>query len=69
MIESDNYGGGTAVLRAYEASNLAVELYNSEQNPSRDDPGNAVKFAVPTIADGHVFVGAENQVAIYGLLQ
>ncbi len=68
IIESDNYGGGSAVLRAYEASNLAVELYNSEQNPSRDDPGNAVKFAVPAIADGHVFVGAENQVAMYGLL-
>jgi outer membrane protein assembly factor BamB len=67
-IESDNYGGGTAVLRAYDATNLATELYNSQQNPSRDGAGFAVKFVVPSIADGHVFVGAENQVSVYGLL-
>jgi outer membrane protein assembly factor BamB len=69
IVETDNYGGGLAVLRAYNASNLGSELYNSAQNPSRDSAGFAVKFAVPTIADGHVFVGTENQVAVYGLLQ
>jgi outer membrane protein assembly factor BamB len=69
IVETDNYGGGEAVLRAYSAGNLGTELYNSQQNPSRDNPGLAVKFAVPTIADGHVFVGAENQVSVYGLLQ
>lgn len=68
IIETDNYGGGLAVLRAYNANNLATELYNSAQNPSRDSAGFAVKFAVPTVADGHVFVGAENQVSVYGLL-
>jgi len=69
IIQSDQYGGGTAVLRAYNANNLNTELYNSQQNPSRDGAGYAVKFTVPTIADGHVFVGAENQVSMYGLLQ
>ncbi len=69
IVETDNYGGGTAILRAYNASDLSVELYNSQQNPSRDGAGNAVKFVVPTITDGHVFVAAENQVAMYGLLQ
>jgi hypothetical protein len=68
VIQSDNQNSGYAVLRAYLAHNLATELYNSEQNPSRDRPGLAVKFAVPTIADGHVFVGAQNQVAMYGIL-
>jgi outer membrane protein assembly factor BamB len=68
IIETDNFGGGLAVLRAYNANNLATELYNSAQNPSRDSAGFAVKFAVPTVADGHVFVGAENQVAVYGPL-
>ncbi|HTZ90055.1 MAG TPA: hypothetical protein VMA71_06935 [Alloacidobacterium sp.] len=68
VIESDNYGGGNAVLHAYNASNLSTELYNSNQNLTRDNPGLAVKFTVPTVADGHVFVGAENQVSIYGLL-
>ncbi|MGC2108528.1 MAG: pyrrolo-quinoline quinone [Candidatus Korobacteraceae bacterium] len=63
-------GDGTyAVLRAYTATNLGEELYNSEQNPNRDRAGLPVKFTVPTIADGQVFVGAQNQVAEYGLLQ
>ncbi len=66
IIETDT--GGSAVLRAYNANNLATELYNSAQNPSRDNPGIAVKFTVPTIADGHVFVGAQNQLSVYGLL-
>ncbi len=68
IIENDTYGGGNAVLRAYDATNLGNELYNSEQNPGRDRLGLAVKFTVPTIADGHVFAGAENQVVMYGLL-
>jgi hypothetical protein len=67
-IETDNLNSGYSVLRAYSAQNLATELYNSEQNPNRDRPGQAVKFAVPTIADGHVFVGVQNQVAMYGIL-
>ena len=68
IIENDSFGGGNAVLRAYDATNLTNEIYNSEQNPARDRVGLAVKFTVPTIADGSVFVGAENQVVVYGIL-
>ncbi len=68
IVETDTYPLN-AVLRAYNAGNLAVELYNSQQNPSRDTGPLAVKFVVPTIADGHVFVAGQNQVAMYGLLQ
>ena len=68
IVQSNNTGA-SAILRAYNATDLSVELYNSQENPSRDNPGDAVKFVVPTIADGHVFVGAQNQVAMYGLLQ
>jgi hypothetical protein len=61
--------GGNAVLRAYSAANLAVELYNSTQAPgNRDVPGGYVKFTVPTIASGKVFVGTQNSLAIFGLL-
>jgi hypothetical protein len=58
-----------AVLHAYDASNLAHELYNSNQaSGSRDHFGAGNKFITPTIADGKVFVGTTNSVAVFGLL-
>jgi hypothetical protein len=69
IVETDAYGSGYAVLRAYDATNLATELYNSDQNRQRDRAGLSGKFSVPTIADGLVFVGALNEMDVYGLLQ
>jgi len=58
-----------AVLHAYDASNLAHELYNSSQAPNgRDQFGAGNKFITPAIADGKVFVGTQNGVAVFGLL-
>jgi len=61
--------GGNEVLHAYDATNLGNELYNTAQNESRDNPGAVVRFAVPTIVSGKAYVGAANQVSVYGLLQ
>lgn len=59
-----------AVLRAYDARDLSRELYNSDQAPDhRDQFGSGIKFAVPTVADGRVFVGAQAGVAVFGLLR
>lgn len=58
-----------AVLHAYQADNLAVELYNSEQAArNRDRFGAGNKFMVPTVADGKIFVGTTNSVAVFSLL-
>src|SRR5258707_5786363 len=58
-----------AVLHAYDAANLAHELYNSNQAAgNRDHFGAGNKFITPTIADGKVFVGTTNGVAVFGLL-
>jgi hypothetical protein len=58
----------TGVLRAYNASNVGKALYNSTQNSKRDRLGSYVKFSVPTVGNGRVFVGTQNSLVIYGLL-
>ncbi len=57
-----------AVLHAYDATNLAHELYNSNQAGSRDQFGPGNKFITPVIVNGKVFVGTQTGVAVFGLL-
>ncbi len=57
-----------AVLYAYEAVNVAHELYNSEQRSARDRAGLCLRFNIPTVANGKVYVGAKGEVDVYGLL-
>ena len=59
-----------AVLHAYDATNLAHELYNTSQaSQGRDHFGNSNKFATPIVANGKVFLGTATGVAVFGLLQ
>ena len=58
-----------AVLRAYDASNIATELYNSSQAASsRDSLDSYVKYSVPTITNGRVYVGTASTLAGFGLI-
>jgi hypothetical protein len=58
-----------AVLRAYDAANVARELYDSEQRAERDRAGTALRFTIPTVAGGRVYVGAKDELDVYGLLR
>ncbi len=60
--------GNPAVLHAYNAANVGIELYNSNMAGARDQLGKGVTFAVPTVAGGKVFVGTQNSVTIFGQL-
>lgn len=57
------------VLHAFDAGNVATEIWNSTLNASRDGFGNLAKFVPPLVANGRVYVAtSSNQVAVYGLL-
>ena len=60
-------GTGPAILRAYDATALGTALWSSS-TLSSDKCGNAVKFVVPTVANGKVYVVGTNQLTVYGLL-
>jgi hypothetical protein len=68
-VETDGYSvSSPAILRAYNAANVATQLYASDQNVARDTAGPATKFVVPTIANGKVYVGTAGELDVYGLL-
>lgn len=63
-----NGSGQSAVLHAYPAADVSVQIYSSSENAVRDDPGPAIKFSVPTVVNGRVYVGSQSQISVYGLL-
>ena len=66
-LESSMSAAG--VLHAFDAANLAHELYNSAQAAGgRDSFGNGNKFITPLIVNGKVYVGTQTGVAVFGLL-
>ncbi len=61
--------GNPATLVADAATNVSVELYNSDQAGSRDQLAEATKFAVPTVANGKVYVAGRGSLSVFGLLE
>ncbi len=60
--------GTPAVLCAYDANTVATEIYASDAAGTRDQLPAGVKFTLPTVANGKVYVGTQTALAIFGLL-
>jgi hypothetical protein len=62
-------GAAPGTLRAYDATNITHELYNSDQAAgARDQLDVAAKFSIPLVINGRVYVASEGKLTIYGLL-
>jgi hypothetical protein len=60
----------SAILLAFDATNVSNEFYDSTQAqnpPNRDVPGDYVKFTVPVITNGKVYIGTATEVDVFGL--
>jgi hypothetical protein len=68
-VETDAYNSsGPAILRAYSANDVADLLYGSNLTNGRDTLGPAVKFVVPVVTNGEVYVGTQDEVDVFGLI-
>ena len=66
-VTASQQDASAGTLHAFDAANVATELWNSAMNPG-DDLGSIAKFNVPTVANGKVFVANfSNQLKVYGL--
>jgi len=66
---------GPGVLRAYDATDVTRELWDSNMDPASDCPGRVSKNAPPTVANGKVYLSsfgtlpvATGALYVYGLL-
>jgi hypothetical protein len=68
----DTTASGGPVLHAYNATDLTQELYNSTQAQTGGVPRDTIhttgKYAVPLVVNGHVYIGTESGVDVFGLL-
>ena len=64
-----NWDTVPGILRAYDASDLSHEIWNSKMMPDRDSAGLFAKFCAPTVVNGRVYLSTfGNQLQVYGLL-
>lgn len=68
LVGDANHATVPGILRAFDASNLSRQLWNSQQNARRDEVGSFAKFCTPTVANGKVYLATfSRQLLVYGL--
>ncbi|MGA8288631.1 MAG: chitobiase/beta-hexosaminidase C-terminal domain-containing protein, partial [Acidobacteriaceae bacterium] len=68
-VRSDQFSThGPLVLYAWDANDLSNTIYESDTNASRDAGGPAAKYSIPMVTNGKVYVAADGEVDVYGLL-
>ncbi len=67
--DAENNPPVPGALYAFNAANVANELWNSNIDRARDSLGNYAKFVPPVVANGRVYVATWSKaIAVYGLL-
>jgi hypothetical protein len=66
-VDISGYPTAPAILNAYNATNLANQLFSSSATGT-GAAGLATKFSVPTVANGKVYVGTQAQFDVFGFV-
>jgi hypothetical protein len=69
-VQGDGYQPThSAVLYAFDATNLGKMLWNSGEAPTmRDQAGPVAKYCLPAVVNGHVYLGTQTELDVYGEL-
>lgn len=70
LVRNLTPSSSTTLLSAFNASTLQtnlLEIYDTQQNSSRDALGPVPHFVTPLVENGRVYVGTNTQVKVYGL--
>lgn len=69
FLDNGTFANGAAKMYAVDATNVSKQLWVSTQAAGgRDAAHNAVKYTIPTVANGKVYIGTQGFVDVYGLL-
>jgi hypothetical protein len=69
-VQGDGYQPThSAVLYAFDATDLTKTLWSSDQAPMmRDQAGPVAKYCLPAVVNGHVYLGTQTELEVYGEL-
>jgi hypothetical protein len=65
----DRSGFGFGILQAYDAADISRMIYSSATNLGRDAAGPVLRFTMPTVAGGRVYIGMRSALYVYGLFK